>query len=575
VIWTQLVNASATGGTLTKTGGQPDYDDASGQSKQTIGGDGWLELTVADPDAFRFVGLSHAPGGSAAIDVAIRLQSGRGDIYQNGQWTADNTVVAGDVMRLQVTAGQISVLKNGVQVWASGTAASLPLYASAVLITPGATVTNANMGLPAAQAPDPFFIANLNATATADGALVTWSTPVQSTSRVDYGTTAAYGAHAGGDTPVLQHSVTLTGLSAGTWHYQVSSTDSDGNVVDSPDATFTVAAVSMGAPPSNPNAHKVCGWVMASGYVTPDQDPSYLGFAAAAGDLDAVHPAWWHVTSPTTFATIYGEGADIVLSRTTHAGQSVKLIPMVAAVDGSAPSQIHQMMSDPTLRAQHVAALVQLATANGYDGLDLDYEHLADSDRAIFSQFVVAAAQAMHAAGKTLSFAVGAVSSATSVWDYAVLAQNVDQIHVMGYDYHFLGSHLGPVAPLGWLQQVTAYIGTVGHTDKFILGLPNYGLAGSGSVSDWFGTSADAAALAGANYATTTTHMNSCPFGSQAPGRAPNANTSKGLLFFDDLASFEEKVTLAQSASLGGITEWTMGGEPSGFFPMVRSHFPK
>jgi spore germination protein YaaH len=57
--------------------------------------------------------------------------------------------------------------------------------------------------------------------------------------------------------------------------------------------------------------------------------------------------------------------------------------------------------------------------------------------------------------------------------------------------------------------------------------------------------------------------------------------TSKGHLFFDDLASLEEKVVVAQNGGLGGITYWTIGGEPdqpSGpldFFQMVRSHFPK
>src|SRR4051794_3414480 len=115
VVWTGLVNAAASGGTLTKNGGQPDLDDSSGVSQQVIGADGWLEFTVQETDSFRFAGLSHTPGGSAAIDVAVRLQAGRGDIYENGAWAGDNTVVAGGGMRLSGSAGQITGLKNGAQ----------------------------------------------------------------------------------------------------------------------------------------------------------------------------------------------------------------------------------------------------------------------------------------------------------------------------------------------------------------------------------------------------------------------------------------------------------------------------
>jgi spore germination protein YaaH len=144
------------------------------------------------------------------------------------------------------------------------------------------------------------------------------------------------------------------------------------------------------------------------------------------------------------------------------------------------------------------------------------------------------------------------------------------------------------VAPLGWIQSVLTYIGTIGgggRAGKFILGLPNYGLAGSdGATTTWFGSTLDAINLAGAGYATTTDHMTTCPLANGvaiAPGRAPNAAaTAKGHLFFDDLASHQEKVAAAAAAGLGGITYWTIGGEPdrpgpSTFFQMVRSYFPK
>jgi spore germination protein YaaH len=158
----------------------------------------------------------------------------------------------------------------------------------------------------------------------------------------------------------------------------------------------------------------------------------------------------------------------------------------------------------------------------------------------------------------------------------------------MGYDFHYLGSHPGPVAPLGWVKQVLAYINTIGggtRSSKFILGLPNYGLAGSDSgTTTWFGNSMDSINLLGGSYATTTTHMDVCPMTNgdttMVSGRAPNGTSSKGHLYFDDIASHEEKVKAAQAAGLGGITYWTIGGEPDRpgpktFFEMVRGYYPK
>ena len=294
---------------------------------------------------------------------------------------------------------------------------------------------------------------------------------------------------------------------------------------------------------------------------------------------------WYSIASYNTFNTVYGEGSSLVLDNTTVGGKRTLLIPTIAGADSAQPTILSTAINNPTQRAAHEAAIVSLVTSHNYDGIDLDYEHLPDSDRAAFSTFAAELAAQLHALHKTLSFAVGGLTSATSYWDYAALSQSADQLHVMGYDYHFLGSHPGPVAPLGWVQSVIAYIGSTGRPQKFILGLPNYGLAGSDSgVTTWFGSSMDAINLAGSSYDVTTTHMSSCPFTNGvtvASGRAPNsAASAQGHLYFDDLASMEEKVQVAQTGKLGGITYWTIGGEPDrpgtrSFFDMVRSYFPQ
>jgi spore germination protein YaaH len=322
---------------------------------------------------------------------------------------------------------------------------------------------------------------------------------------------------------------------------------------------------------------------MTNGWDQADVDPAYVDFAAHADELDAVHPCWYHLASSTTLTTIYGEGSHTILDHTTAAGKRTLLIPMVAAVDGAEPGWIATMIHDANLRQQHIQTLVDLATSKGYDGLDLDYEHLTDADRAAFSQFAAELATAMHAKGKVLSFALEP-SLTVGPHDWVALSAVADQLHVMGYDFHFLGSHPGPIAPLGWVKQLIAFAGGIAggtRTQKFILGIPNYGLAGpTDGVTGWAGNTQQALALlGGASYATTTDHMLTCPFGDIDPGRAPNAMTSQGQLFFDDVLSLEEKVQAAQNGHFGGITIWGIGGEPTEptrtLFQMIRQHYPQ
>jgi spore germination protein YaaH len=176
----------------------------------------------------------------------------------------------------------------------------------------------------------------------------------------------------------------------------------------------------------------------------------------------------------------------------------------------------------------------------------------------------------MHAAGKELSIAVPALSqdSAGSAWRYVDLVGPIDVLHVMGYDFHSIGTHSGPLAPLGWIDAVNGQAAATGHPEKFLLGVGNYGTTPT-SYCD----TQHCIARCGGTYATTTDHMATCSYGNWAAGRAPNCPTGGEQLFFEDTGSMEEKVQSAKAHGLGGVTYWTIGGEPDGFFAMIGKYY--
>ncbi len=91
----------------------------------------------------------------------------------------------------------------------------------------------------------PPVISNVRTSGISDSsATITWTTDEASSSVVEYGTSStSYDSSVTGRDSVTFHSVTLTGLSAGTiYHYRVNSTDAAGNTAYSIDHTFTSGA---------------------------------------------------------------------------------------------------------------------------------------------------------------------------------------------------------------------------------------------------------------------------------------------------------------------------------------------
>lgn len=70
VVWTNLVNVTATGNTLQKTSGCDGCADAGATSEQAIAsGDGYFEFTVPSVAGQRFAGLRNGNGGTGWQEI--------------------------------------------------------------------------------------------------------------------------------------------------------------------------------------------------------------------------------------------------------------------------------------------------------------------------------------------------------------------------------------------------------------------------------------------------------------------------------------------------------------------------
>jgi spore germination protein YaaH len=315
--------------------------------------------------------------------------------------------------------------------------------------------------------------------------------------------------------------------------------------------------------------HHRCGWLFRL------DDVGKATFLANADYFDVIHPTGWILDPTDAFTAKPLTGVPDAAVMAAAKAHGVAVWPMIASGDSAEGIAAEKKMwSDPTLRDKHVASIVDVVTSGGFAGIDVDYEHMDDTDGPAFVAFLVELAKALHAKGKQLSVASEALwttPKGETPWDYPTFSANLDAVHLMAYDFHHpCCTHVGQVAPLGWVQDVCKHVAaTAGaNVGKFILGLPNYGYACA--------TSKDCAAACTSAIAVTTDEMKTCTLNNNSwiAGRAPNCTIADGSqIYFDDTPSLEEKVMAAKDNGLGGVTEWTVGNEPDGFFAMVKTHY--
>jgi hypothetical protein len=144
ITWTNLVNVTATGNSLAKTGGCDGCADAGANSLQSIGSiGGYVAFTASEPNTLRILGLTgNVSGtGSNGIKFGIRLQAGIAEVREKGVYKTDTTFLPGDVFRIQVKANKVVTYhKNGTLFYTSTLAASFPLRVDTSLNSLGATL---------------------------------------------------------------------------------------------------------------------------------------------------------------------------------------------------------------------------------------------------------------------------------------------------------------------------------------------------------------------------------------------------------------------------------------------------
>ena len=366
-------------------------------------------------------------------------------------------------------------------------------------------------------------------------------------------------------------------------------------------ALAVVALLGACAPPRRAVTGWVPYWSTDSGRTTID---------TARDLLSEVSPFWYRATGATALANdepSADQSAVVAQARAAH-------LPLIPAVrDGMPAHGMAAVLADPAQRAAHVSALVNLAVANGYAGIDLDYEQFAFADgtsswaatRPLWVQFISELGPALHARAKLLTVTTppiyngsGAPGSGYWVYDWGGIAPFIDRLRIMSYE--FSSSSPGPMAPLWWVQQIVAHAVTVVPPSKVQVGVPAYGrnfVAGvtgtcpSGVVPDRYDVrNVNTAALVQEKGATpvrdpasgemTFSYVET--FTGPPPAAAATTTAAPPpaqvtcqvtrTVWYPDLDSMMAKAHLVGTYGISGIAQWALGMEDPAQWKPLRDY---
>lgn len=267
--------------------------------------------------------------------------------------------------------------------------------------------------------------------------------------------------------------------------------------------------------------------------------------------------------------------------RKTAGEKNINIIPTVLWGDAEA---MYRVFSDSNLSGKHIENIINLLDKNNFSGVDIDYEGKDVADRDNFTNFIQALHQKLNQYRKSLNCTVeartedsppvGFTGTRAMSWanNFSALNNFCDTVRIMAYDQVFqihranifMDRNETPSAPNAsnqWAEEVMRYALRYIQPEKLTLGVPTYGwefklekISGGYRYTRLKSVSfPEAVNIAKSNGITPVRENGELAFVYK------NAGVDR-IITFSDAESVKEKITLAKSLGLKGISLFKIDG---------------
>jgi spore germination protein YaaH len=264
------------------------------------------------------------------------------------------------------------------------------------------------------------------------------------------------------------------------------------------------------------------------------------------------------------------------ISKEAHA-EGTKMLIAIKDFDNTS---IDNLISNPVATKNLIQEINQLIKDYNIDGVNIDFEYFTDSNFPtarylnVFFDTLKSELKSRYP-NFIISFDVNAsVVIEDQAYDMSKVGDAVDNVILMGYDYHTANStKAGPVAPLyaddnqhSIAKSVTSMMGRV-PKDKVVVGLPFYGYEWQ-TVDENFGSDTVADTGVVATYKRVRELLENhddvkinWDDKSLTPWLVYEQSGAIKQIYFENEQSFYQKIRYAQNKKLAGIGLWALGYE--------------
>jgi spore germination protein YaaH len=184
---------------------------------------------------------------------------------------------------------------------------------------------------------------------------------------------------------------------------------------------------------------------------------------------DVICPTWFSLTDEHGGMSNRGSVSYV---RAAH-DQGYRVWALVS--NGFNKARTTKFLGDGAAQNRFIARLLAYAKIYGFDGINVDFESVANEDAAKLTAFIKKLAAAARAAGLAVTMDIMVPSNWSKCYERKALSEIVDYIAVMTYDEHWRTSpKAGSTASIPWvtakLREALADI----PAKKLLLGIPLY-----------------------------------------------------------------------------------------------------
>lgn len=238
---------------------------------------------------------------------------------------------------------------------------------------------------------------------------------------------------------------------------------------------------------------------------------------------------------------------------------------LIPSISNSNADSLSAVLNNQDLLTKHVSAIVGEVITYDYDGIDIDYEAIKDSDKEAFTGFIKLLSEELHSKNKLLTIAIlwkndldtiiSAVSESRAAQDWQELGKYVDEFRIMAYDFTGSSDPAGPIAPYDWIRSIIDYATKNVDTEKIVLALPLY-------AYEWYEGKPGAKALVWNDVQNKQAIISDVFDDSFKEKRITfTLDNNTKIIWYQDAEATEKRIELAKTYGIFKFYFWRLGGE--------------